>query len=437
MSRLPSHPVRTAAQAVKGWFAGYPGWVGGVLTGLQGALGPYLAVTILALAVIAADPGPTTIDGIPWGSAFTVATTVFLMAHGVPAITSIGTITLLPLGLTLLSGITTAALARRFATRSWMSWGLAVASYVTLVGVIATVALSTRPDGGSLIVRACTVAALIAAPSAALGIWRAHGATFGWATQLPAWAWTGARRASATVAWSVALASATTLVFAILGRDAIAASATALGVDGVGGVVLALAQLAYAPTVILWMLSWLTGFGFSVGVGSSYTPGEVATGALPQVPLLGALPAESGGYLVWAPLALVAIAALVRALGRRRGPLDWDEAKADAVALALVAVGAFALMAFASGAIGPGRLETSVGPAMVPVVTAWCGLVLAGYLAVTGVIAARDAAVRWRARRADAAAGSGAKPTTAEASDAQASGREKPADASASVTTPS
>ncbi|WP_084102247.1 DUF6350 family protein [Demequina sp. NBRC 110051] len=436
MSRLPSHPVRTAAKAVKGWFAGYPGWVGGVLTGLQGALGPYIAVTILALAVIAADPGPTTIDGIPWGSAFTVATTVFLMAHGVPAITSIGTITLLPLGLTLLSGITTAALARRFATRSWMSWGLAVASYVAVVGVIASVALSGRPDGGSLIVRACTVAALVAGPAAALGIWRAHGATFSWAEQLPAWVWSGARRGAATVAWSLAAAAVAAATFAVLGRDAIAASATALGVDGVGGLVLAIGELAYAPTLVVWMLSWFTGFGFSVGTGSSYAPEAVATGALPQVPLLGALPVDAGGFLVWAPVALLAIAAVVRVLSRRRGALTWDEAKADAIALAVVAVSAVALLAFATGAIGPGRLSESVGPALVPAATAWCGLVLAGYLLVTGVIAARDGVSRWRAGRADVAP-TGSKASDPKASAAQPHADEKAADASAAVTTPS
>lgn len=430
MRRPSSHPVRAAWGWLKNWFAGYPGWVGGVLTGLQGALLPYLAVTILALAVIAADPGPTTIDGIPWGSAFTVATTVFLMAHGVPAITSIGTITLLPLGLTVLSAVVTAALARRFATRSWMSWSLAVISYVALVGTIATVTLTGRPDGGSLIVRACTVAALIAAPSAALGIWRAHGATFAWASQLPGWAVLGVRRGAATVAWGVAAAALATLVFAVVGRDAIATSATALGVDGVGGVVLALAQLAYAPTLVVWMLAWLTGLGFSVGVGSSYTPDAAATGALPQIPLLGALPDAAGGWLVWVPLALVVTAAAARALGRRRGRLGWDEAKADGVALALVAVSASALMAFASGAIGPGRLSEAVGPAILPVVTAWVGLTLGGYLAVTGVIAARDGVVRWREGRGDATSPEPAARTNLDAEPAEAS-------ATGTVTTPS
>ncbi|MFV0285949.1 MAG: DUF6350 family protein [Demequina sp.] len=401
MRRPSTAPLRSAWAWLKHWFSGYPGWVGGVLAGLQAALGPYLAVSILAMAVIAADPGPTAGDGIPWGSAFTVATTVFLMAHGVPAVTSIGTITLLPLGLTLLSAAAMVGLARRFATRTWTSWTLAVVSYVVIVGVIGAVALGGRPDGGSLIVRACTVAALIAAPAAAAGIWRAHGAEFSWMTQLPAWSLRGVRRGTAALAVAFALASVVALVFVVVGRASVADAATGLGVDGVGGIVLAIGELAYAPTFIVWMLAWLTGQGFSVGVGSAYAPGELAQAALPEIPLLGALPAHAGGWLVWAPWSLVAIGVLVRVATRRRGALGWDEAKADAVALAVVTGGGIAAFAMASGAMGPGRLASAVGVDLVPAVTALAGLVLAGLLLGTGAIALKDVVVR---RRSGAAA---------------------------------
>ncbi|MDE0572517.1 DUF6350 family protein [Demequina sp. B12] len=389
MPRSFSHDMRALGGKVKQLFVGYPGWVGGVIAGIQGALMPYLVVVILSLAVIASDPGATTSNGIEWGSAFSVATSVWLMAHGVPATASGVTFTLLPAGLTLLCGFVTAAGARRFATRSWMSWGLAVGSYVATVIVIGSFTLGSEPDGGSLVVRAATVAALIAGAATAAGIWRAYGASFEWALQLPDYVRRGLRRGFGTLAWGVAAASLVSIVAVVMHADDMATWATGLGVDAIGGVVLAIAQLAYAPTFVVWMLAYLTGTGFSVGVGTAYSPGVAQAEALPQVPLLAALPDATWGWLAWVPLVLVAVGAAARWVTRTRERLAWADAAADAVALSLVTVVAAGMAATAAGAVGPGRLAQT-GPDVLPVTAAMLGLTLAGYAVVTVVIAIID-----------------------------------------------
>ncbi|WP_062076854.1 cell division protein PerM [Demequina globuliformis] len=405
MPRSLTHDARALAHTVKGWFAGYPGWVGGVLTGLQGALIPYLVVVVLSLAVIASDPGATTSSGINWGSAFSVATTVFLMAHGVPAVAGGVTFTLLPAGLTLLCGAVVAACARRFATRSWVSWGLATGAYVAVVGVIGTFALGSDADGGSLVVRACTVAAMVAGASAAIGIWRAHGASFSWILELPDWARRGLRRGTATMALVVCAASVAAVVTVVMHGGQMAQWATGLGVDAIGGIVLAIAQLAYAPAFIVWMLSYLAGPGFAVGEGTSFSPGVAQADALPQIPLLAALPDATATWLVWLPALLAVLAGVARVMTRRRAALTWEDAASDGVALAVAAVVTGGLAAMASGAMGPGVLA-STGPAIVPVTASVIALTLAGYATVTVGIAA----VQWRARRRARASVSGTEP---------------------------
>lgn len=64
------------------------------------------------------------------------------------------------------------------------------------------------------------------------------------------------------------------------------------GVWGILG--LTLLHLGLAPNMVLWTLAYSTGAGFSVGTGSMVAPHAVELGAVPAVPVLGALPGSSG-----------------------------------------------------------------------------------------------------------------------------------------------
>ena len=133
-----------------------------------------------------------------------------------------------------------------------------------------------------------------------------------------------------------------------------------LGLDAVGGVVLAVAELAYLPNLVVWALAWLTGAGFAVGEGTHFAPDGVVGGALPAVPMLGALPSSDvvGPATSLVPLVLVAVGAFVGLYVHRRLTPQrwWDSALACAAAAVGTVVVVTLLVTLASGGIGPDRL---------------------------------------------------------------------------------
>jgi len=155
----------------------------------------------------------------------------------------------------------------------------------------------------------------------------------------------------------------------------------------VGGLVLVLLQLALLPLLAVWALVVLLGGTVVVGTSTGISLGEVQTGVLPALPILGALP-EPGtlpGW-TWALLLLPAIAAglgavaLVRdvaALERREQITAW-------IAYPLVVIVAVLLLAgLSTGGIGDGRL-VHLGPAMDTLVLPLLGVVVLA----TGIVLA-------------------------------------------------
>ena len=86
----------------------------------------------------------------------------------------------------------------------------------------------------------------------------------------------------------------------------------ALAPGAAGGVVLTLGQLALVPNLLIWSAAWTAGPGFAVGTGTSVMPGHTELGALPAIPVLGALPTPGAGPgWAWAVLALPVLAGAV------------------------------------------------------------------------------------------------------------------------------
>ena len=367
-----------------------PGWLGGVLTGIQGALLSFLLVLAPAMAVVAAAPTASVTTGVDWAGAAAFSTDLWLLAHGLPATIGGVDVTLVPLGLTLFFGAAVAGIARRFAARTGGSWALAAGTYAAIVATVASLVMGA--DARVETLRTAAVAFAVAGAGTAVGVWRAHGLELAWLARVPVSIRVALLRAGVTGAWALALAAGLQTWWAVAGRQAIADSATALGLDAVGGVVLAVSELVYVPTLVLWSFAWLSGMGFSVGVGSLYAPDILTPGAVPDVPLLGALPSSAGGVLTWAPLAVVALAAAVRLL-TSRAERDWRvEWGADALAVVCVGVAAAGLALAVSGSAGPGTMAV-VGPAPMPVGLAYAALTAAG-LVLGGAAAAVIAWVR-------------------------------------------
>jgi len=383
MARSLTSDLRGARKRVTQSLTGVPEWVGGILVGSQAALLSLLMVIAPALTIAASAPRADGSGVVDWAGAAGLGTNFWLLAHGVPLVTPDASFSIPPLGLTLIAMAMLVAIARRFATKSWGSWAIAVGSYAGTVAIVASVMFAASADAVSAVTTATVVAVLMAAPSVAWGIWRAHGAEFGWLTRIPMFVRTGLRLASGTLALMVFAAALTGAAFAFVGRDAISNSASSLGLDAVGGTLLAITETLYVPVMVVWMLAWVTGQGFIVGENSLYSPHTLEAGALPDVPILGALPSVAGGLLLWAPVVIVALAAIARLAMRRRLNLHWADLKASVIAVAVVGLGVAALSAIATGSLGPGRM-TQVGISWLPVSLVSAGLVAGGFAAVGG-----------------------------------------------------
>ena len=140
-----------------------------------------------------------------------------------------------------------------------------------------------------------------------------------------------------------------------------------------GGVAVTLAQMAFLPNLVVWVVSWLVGPGFAIGAGSSVGPLGTSLGPLPAVPILGALPTGdfTFGFLgllvpiVGAFLVGVAIRpAVLRAtrLTNRAESSPVTLLIATGVSIGVVGGVFLGVLAWISGgAAGPGRLA-EVGP---------------------------------------------------------------------------
>ncbi|MEZ0448420.1 cell division protein PerM [Cellulomonas sp. ICMP 17802] len=364
---------------------GAPRWVAGVLSALQAALLSLLVLALPAVAAYVATSADPSNSGVGWFRSVGVGTSLWLLGHGVPAQVGAVTVSLVPLGVTVLAIFVCYASARRSGLATWPAYAAGIGTY-TLVAVV--LALLDGVSGSGLL-RAVVGGAAVAAVGLGTGLLARPEAPAlrdltrrGW-SRFPAPLRTGAAGGVLAAAALVLVAAAVATLWVVAGRATIGDVVRGLGLDAVGGVVLAVAELAYLPNLVVWALAWLTGAGFAVGDGTHFAPDGVVGGPLPAVPMLGALPTPdiAGPATSLVPLVLVVVGALVGwYLHRRLVTQRWWECLA---ACATAGVTAFVvvtlLVTAASGGVGPDRLS-DVGAQ-----GAWVGL-LAGAGVLVGAL---------------------------------------------------
>jgi hypothetical protein len=341
---------------------GAPIWVSGLLSGLQAAVLSLLVVVLPALAAYVATSADPTLSDVGWWRSISVGIGLWLLGQGTHLVTHAAVITITPLGLTALALFTCYASARRSARTAWSSWFAGIGSYAAL----ATLLSLTQSVAPLAAVRAALGAAVVAALGLGAGIAARADApslpelTRRWWRRLPAPVRSGAAAGVVAVGLVIACASLVAVGWIINGRAAIGAIVAGLGLDAIGGIALGLAQLAILPNLVVWIAAGLAGPGFVVGQGSQYSPTEVVGAPLPALPIMGALPSRvdvaSAPELV--PLLIVLIGAVAGwYLTRRIIRNTWRTPLLAALAgTATTWLGAFVLLACASGSAGPGRL---------------------------------------------------------------------------------
>lgn len=339
-----------------------PAWLPGLLAGLQGALLSLLVVVlpaVTAYVVTSADPANAS---VAWTRSTEVGAGLWLLGHGVPLGLGGNVVSLMPLGITCLALFTCYASARRSADATTVSLVAGIGGYTAVTVVLALVMRATIAD----VALAVIGGAAVSATGLATGLARRPEAPRVRDLTRPLWSRviapirTGAAAGILALCSMVAASAAVSVVWVLAGRATINDIIRVLDLDVVGGGVLALAELAYVPNVVLWALAWLVGPGFRVGTGTSFSTADVVSGPMPAVPLLGALPqpGSGGGLLVAAPLLLVLVGALAGWWLHRRLPSGRavDPLVAGAAAALAAGLAAAALMVLASGGIGPGRM---------------------------------------------------------------------------------
>jgi len=163
-----------------------------------------------------------------------------------------------------------------------------------------------------------------------------------------------------------------------------------------GGITLTVAQLALLPNLVIWAAAWLIGPGFAVGAGTGVSPAGTSLGAVPGLPIFGALPhgVPIGGFLwLLIPVLIGFFAALLmrRRSDRAGRPVPTLAGQLSAGGgIGVVAGLLLGLAAWASaGALGPGRLA-EVGPN--PVLVGVLAAVEIGIAACLGMLAGSRAA---------------------------------------------
>jgi hypothetical protein len=196
--------------------------------------------------------------------------------------------------------------------------------------------------------------------------------------------WAGSYLGSAVKAGYVALMASLAMSAALLAVDLfihwnlIVAVYEALDAGAMGGAVLTIAQLGFLPNLVVFALAWISGAGFSLGVGSTAGALGTAVGPLPSIPLFAALPAGSLDYGFAALVVPVLAGTLAGWWFLREGENHFDEwlsikirsrwftAAVSTLVLGAMVGGVAGLLAaglawLARGSAGIGRL-TEIGP---------------------------------------------------------------------------
>lgn len=345
-----------------------------------------------------------------------LAVMAWLFAHHVPIDLPDGVLTLTPLGLVLLPlGLCYASgrqLARALRPADLGAVGRAVGLFALIYGVAAAVVAGLsagdglRPHPFGAFVAGCLIALL----AGGLGMLRAAGRWSDLIDVVPpllrqslAGALAGALAALA--AWVGIAAFLLALLLTIAFPEALEIT-RAYDADLLGGVLLAVLGIALLPNLVLWLLSFTAGVGFSLGVDSPVTPQAVEYGPLPVLPPLAAVPPE-GPLSLWALLVLVVpllAGAVTGVVVHRRAQGRRPERVAGVAALAgLLAGGLLGLLAgLSAGSAGSQRLA-GVGP------VGWqVGVVAAVELAVVAVVVSWecgrlgwDGQIRWPGEKPD------------------------------------
>lgn len=380
-----------------------PLWLQGVLEFVQAALITAVAILVPIVAVwVSGGFADKTVDAI-----LRLGGQAWLWIHGVPLTVQLaqglnssqlqsGLMTLTPLGLTLIPFFLCWRAGRRLARASYTDqlWQAMAGGLVAYAAMAIGTAFVTATEGvGTAGVPASLVALIPAALGLVIGARREAGSwgrligvdAAAWSAKTGqhsrwagSYAWAGLKAGFVAAVAAAGLAALMLAVTLVVHWPAVISVYEQLDPGITGAAALTVLQLGYLPNLAIWSLSWVSGAGFSLGIGSSVGPLATSVGPLPAVPVLGALPPGQLQYGFVALIIPVAAGVLAGWWFLRAGENHFDEwlairvrvrwfsATVSTLTLAAIIGAVAGVLAgaagwLARGSLGIGRL-TEMGP---------------------------------------------------------------------------
>lgn len=371
---------------------------------LQGVVELIVTALFSAVAVLAAMSAVWATKGfgdMEFSSVAAMSAHLWLLIHGVPLDlaaafgASAGTMTLVPLGLSILPLLLCYRSGRRLARASYEGEFLIPVLSGSVTYALISSAIygwaSPHPQplqalNAALVPLGIVVAGLMwggyreaRSLSRMVGVDTAE--QISQMSQYSRWAgsyaWAVVRAAVVAFVALVGLGAVLLGIGILAGWSQIVATYQELHAGAVGDTAVTLLQLGFLPNLVIYAIAWSTGAGFSIGAGTSVGLTSSDAGTLPMLPILGAVPESMGTFGLVGLLVPLAAGAIAGWWFLREGEDHLDEwvalkvpfrplsALISAVALGVVtgiltSLGALWLGWISYGSLGIGRF-TEVG----------------------------------------------------------------------------
>ena len=290
---------------------------------LQGVVELIVTALFSALAVFAAMSAVWATKGfgdMEFSSVAAMSAHLWLLIHGVPLDlaaafgASAGTMTLVPLGLSILPLLLCYRSGRRLARASYEGEFLIPVLSGSVTYALISSAMygwaSPHPQplqalNAALVPLGIVVAGLMwggyreaRSLSRMVGVDTAE--QISQMSQYSRWAgsyaWAVVRAAVVAFVALVGLGAVLLGIGILAGWSQIVATYQELHAGAVGDTAVTLLQLGFLPNLVIYAIAWSTGAGFSFGVGTSVGLTSSDAGTLPMLPILGAVPESMGTF---------------------------------------------------------------------------------------------------------------------------------------------
>lgn len=290
---------------------------------LQGVVELIVTALFSALAVFAAMSAVWATKGfgdMEFSSVAAMSAHLWLLIHGVPLDlsaafgASAGTMTLVPLGLSILPLLLCYRSGRRLARASYEGEFLIPVLSGSVTYALISSAMygwaSPHPQplqalNAALVPLGIVVAGLMwggyreaRSLSRMVGVDTAE--QISQMSQYSRWAgsyaWAVVRAAVVAFVALVGLGAVLLGIGILAGWSQIVATYQELHAGAVGDTAVTLLQLGFLPNLVIYAIAWSTGAGFSVGAGTSVGLTSSDAGTLPMLPILGAVPESMGTF---------------------------------------------------------------------------------------------------------------------------------------------